>query len=104
MANPMNRVNFLLKVEKSREIFERLDTTDHEHSQPVETAPKPTKKGAALEFNQTPKKYRRRPLTQDEIDLVTVSLPIFFETSRRTFSRSDRWMCLTVLPTTIVLI
>ncbi|UJR35988.1 hypothetical protein I4U23_028728 [Adineta vaga] len=27
---------------------------------------------ATLEFSQTPNKYRRRPLTQDEIDLVTV--------------------------------
>lgn len=30
----------------------------------------------SLEFSQIPKKYRRRPLTQDEIDLVAVS--IFF--------------------------
>ncbi len=30
-------------------------------------------KSASLEFSQTPKKYRRRPLTQDEIDLVTVN-------------------------------
>jgi len=33
---------------------------------------KSTQKSAPLEFSQTPKKYRRRPLTQDEIDLVTV--------------------------------
>ncbi|CAF0831701.1 unnamed protein product [Adineta ricciae] len=25
-----------------------------------------------LEFSQTPQKYRRQPLTQDEIDLVTI--------------------------------
>ncbi|CAF1376624.1 unnamed protein product [Rotaria magnacalcarata] len=29
-------------------------------------------KSDPLEFSQTPKKYRRRPLTQDEIDLVAV--------------------------------
>jgi hypothetical protein len=34
-------------------------------------------KSAPLEFSQTPKKYRRRPLTQDEIDLVTVNKYIF---------------------------
>jgi len=33
---------------------------------------KSTQKSATLEFSQVPKKYRRRPLTQDEIDLVTV--------------------------------
>jgi hypothetical protein len=33
---------------------------------------KSIQKSASLEFFQTPKKYRRRPLTQDEIDLVTV--------------------------------
>ncbi|CAF3561190.1 unnamed protein product [Rotaria sordida] len=34
--------------------------------------PKVGQKSAALEFSQTPKKYRRRPLTQDEIDLIAV--------------------------------
>jgi len=34
---------------------------------------KPGQKSVSLEFSQTPKKYRRRPLTQDEIDLFTVN-------------------------------
>ncbi|CAF2540440.1 unnamed protein product [Rotaria sp. Silwood2] len=29
-------------------------------------------KSASLEFSQTPKKYRRHPLTQDEIDLIAI--------------------------------
>jgi hypothetical protein len=39
---------------------------------------KPGQKGASLEFSQTPKKYRRRPLTQDEIDLVTVNSSLIY--------------------------
>ncbi len=38
---------------------------------------KPGQKSAPLEFSQTPKKYRRRQLTQDEIDLVTVNQNLF---------------------------
>jgi hypothetical protein len=41
-------------------------------SSPSTNQSKSTKKSTPLEFSQTPKKYRRRPLTQDEIDLVTV--------------------------------
>ena len=37
------------------------------------SASKSGQKTPTLEFSQTPKKYRRRPLTQDEIDLVTVT-------------------------------
>jgi hypothetical protein len=33
---------------------------------------KPIQKSVSLEFSQTPKKYRRRPLNQEEIDLVTI--------------------------------
>ncbi len=49
-------------------------------SENLETSPsttnqlKSTKTSTSLEFSQTPKKYRRRPLTQDEIDLVTVRI------------------------------
>ncbi|CAF4553690.1 unnamed protein product [Rotaria socialis] len=34
-------------------------------------------KSDPLEFSETPKKYRRRPLTQDEIDLVAVNKYLF---------------------------
>ncbi len=34
---------------------------------------KVSQKSASFEFSQTPNKYRRRPLTQDEIDLVAVN-------------------------------
>lgn len=34
---------------------------------------KTVKNSVAVDFSEMPAKYRRRPLTQDEIDLVTVS-------------------------------
>jgi len=36
------------------------------------TGAKTGQKSAPFEFSQIPNKYRRRPLTQDEIDLVTI--------------------------------
>jgi len=42
------------------------------------SSPKATGKSTTVEFADLPKKYRRRPLTQDEIDLVTVNSIVFF--------------------------
>lgn len=39
---------------------------------------KVSQRAATLEFSQIPKKYRRRPLTQEEIDLVSVCIIFFF--------------------------
>ncbi len=57
---------------------------------------KSIQKSASLEFFQTPKKYRRRPLTQDEIDLVTVRICSIFIFDKSVYSLVflGRWIYL----------
>ena len=57
-----------------------LFVSGHHESENVPSSPtstnnnqsKSSELSTTLEFSQTPQKYRRQPLTQDEIDLVTV--------------------------------
>jgi len=55
-------------------------------------------KSAPLEFSQTPKKYRRRPLTQDEIDLVTVNQSFYCFILFNYFICLDWWIYLITIP------
>lgn len=49
---------------------------------------KPIERASPLEFIETPKKYRRRALTQEEIDSINVKSFFFsFRSSKKNFSR-----------------